>query len=163
MKLEAGAALRLRFLVRVVRKECRHLATTDSRLFRNMFTADCVVQLEADPDLAERVEAFVGRFGRLQDTIGDKLLPQVLAALGEKPSSAIDNLDQAERLGLIESADEWMMMRKLRNQMVHEYVEDPVLLADALQAGHAFVPALVAAAGKMIAEMERRDFLGEET
>jgi len=44
----------------------------------------------------------------------------LLAALGEKPSSAIDNLDRAERLGLLKSVDEWITMRNLRNQMVHE-------------------------------------------
>jgi uncharacterized protein YutE (UPF0331/DUF86 family) len=30
-------------------------------------------------------------------------------------------------------------MRKLRNQMVHEYIEDPEILANALQSGHGFV------------------------
>lgn len=115
-----------------------------------------MAQLETDPDLAERVEAFVGRFGRLQDTVGDKLLPQLLAALGEKIASVMDNLDRAERLGLIKSADEWMTMRNLRNQMIHEYVEDPVLLANALQTGHSFVPELIDASGKMIAEIEQR-------
>jgi hypothetical protein len=54
------------------------------------------------------------------------------------------------------SADEWMIMRNLRKQMVHEYVEDLIVLISALQTGHAFVPALIAAANKMIAEIERR-------
>ena len=156
MKVEPNIALRLQFLVRVVRKECKHLTTTDQRLFGNLFTREQATRLEEDPDLAERVEAFVGRFGRLQDTVGDKLLPLLLTALGEKSSAAIDNLDRAERLGLLESADEWMAMRNLRNQMVHEYVEDPVVLSSALQTGHAFVPALIATANKMIAEIERR-------
>ena len=31
-----------------------------------------------DIDLAERVDAFVARFGRLQDTAADKLLPELL-------------------------------------------------------------------------------------
>ncbi|MDO8207697.1 MAG: hypothetical protein Q7T38_07755 [Gallionella sp.] len=156
MTLDTKKVLRLQFLARVVRKECQHLAITDSRLFKSLFTLAEVAQLETDPDLAERVEAFVGRFGRLQDTVGDKLLPQLLAALGEKIASVMDNLDRAERLGLIKSADEWMTMRNLRNQMIHEYVEDPVLLANALQTGHSFVPELIDAAGKMIAEIEQR-------
>jgi len=121
-----------------------------------MFTLEQASRLEEDPDLAERVEAFVGRFGRLQDTVGDKLLPLLLVALGEKLAAVIDNLDRAERLGLIKSADEWLIMRNLRNQMVHEYVEDPVVLTSALQTGHAFVPALILAANEMIAEIERR-------
>lgn len=156
MTLDFHAALRLKFLTRVVRKECQHLATTDQRLFVGMFTLAQAAQLEADPDLAERVEAFVGRFGRLQDTVGDKLLPVLLIALGEKSSAAIDNLDRAERLGLLESADEWMTMRTLRNQMIHEYVEDPAVLINALQSGHVFVPALITGAHRMIAEIERR-------
>lgn len=158
MTINPKIALRLQFLVRVVRKECQHLATTDQRLFGASFTPERAVQLEADPDLAERVEAFVGRFGRLQDTLGDKLLPVLLVALGETPAAAIDNLDRAERLGLIASADEWMTMRKLRNQMVHEYVEDLAVLASALQTGHDFVPVLTTAANNLIAEIERRNW-----
>jgi len=156
--LNPKTVLRLQFLTRVVRKECQHLATTDQRLFGDPFTLKRASQLETDPELAERVEAFVSRFGRLQDTIGDKLLPVLLVALGETPAAAIDNLDRAERLGLIESADEWMTMRKLRNQMVHEYVEDLAVLASALQTGHDFVPSLINAANSLMAEIERRDW-----
>ena len=159
MTLEPKVALRLQFLTRVVGKECRHLISTDSRLFKSSFTVEQVVQLEDDPDLAERVEAFVGRFGRLQDTVGDKLLPQLLSALGEKTSSALDNLDKAERLGLLKSADQWMAMRGLRNQMVHEYIEDPLVLANALQTGHIFVPELIAAANNIIAEIRQRGWM----
>ncbi len=156
MTLKPEITLRLKFLVRVVRKECRHLATTDQRLFGGAFTLAQASQLETDPDLAERVEAFVGRFGRLQDTVGDKLLSLLLTALGEKTGAAIDNLDRAERLGLIHSTDEWISMRNLRNQMVHEYVEDPAVLTSALLSGHAFVPALIATADKMMNEIEQR-------
>lgn len=159
MTVEPKVALRLQFLVRVVRKECKHLVATDQRLFGELFTLEKAIKLEENIELAERVEAFVGRFGRLQDTVGDKLLPLLLVALGEKASSNIDNLDRAERLGLLNSADEWIIMRNLRNQMVHEYVEDPIVLTSALQSGHIFVPALVAAANKMIAEIERRGWI----
>src|SRR5690606_10782391 len=134
---------RLQFLVRVVERESRHLSTTDTRLFTPGFDLETIKSLEQNAELAERVEAFVARFGRLQDTLGDKLLPAILAALGEKSGAFIDNLDRAERLGWIESVDEWMTMRKLRNQMVHDYVEDPVVLSNALQSGHVFVGVLV--------------------
>ena len=46
-------------------------------------------------------------------------------------------------------------MRRLRNQMVHEYIEDLTVLTNALANGHAFVPVLVAAARRCVAEAQR--------
>ena len=74
---------RLQFLARVATKEGTHLQSTDQRLFAERFTELRARSLDDDPDLAERVEAFVGRFGRLQDTLADKLLPVLLSALGK--------------------------------------------------------------------------------
>jgi len=159
MTLAPATLERLRFLARVVDKEGRHLAITSERLFRVPFTADRVVEMEVSVELAERVEAFVSRFGRLQDTLGDKLLPAVLNALGERTAALIDNLDRAERLGLVPSTDQWLQMRRLRNQMVHEYVEDPRLLADALELAHGYVPVLMEVAGWLGQEMNRRGWV----
>ncbi|MEO8333052.1 MAG: hypothetical protein ABI479_11525 [Gallionella sp.] len=159
MTMQPALAQRLKFLARVVRKERQYLVVTDERLFRTNFTSARVAEMENDPELADRVEAFVGRFGRLQDTLGDKLLPALLSAMGEKTSSVIDNLDRAERLGLIKSADEWLTIRDLRNQMIHEYIEDAELLSSALQTGHAFVTGLSTAADNIIGEIERRGWV----
>jgi hypothetical protein len=145
---------RLRFLTRVVTKETQLLSTTSERLFLVPFTPVRVAELDQDPDLAERVDAFVSRFGRLQDTLGDKLLPLLLSALGESPAPTIDRLDLAERLGFIASSEQWMRIRRLRNQMIH--VEDPQVLADALQAAHQAVATLFGAGQAMTAEIERR-------
>jgi hypothetical protein len=155
MNIPSSLASRLEFLARVTDKECRHLLDTDGRLFGHLFTIEEAQKIESDPILAERLDAFVSRFGRLQDTVGDKLLPTVLSALAETPGPAIDNLDKAEKFGLIESADVWMEMRRLRNQMVHEYIEDLAVLSSALRSGHDFVPTLVAAARRCVMEAQR--------
>ena len=155
MKITPAQVARLEFLARVTDKECQHLLDTDSRLFGALFTVEEAQKIEVDPMLAERLDAFVARFGRLQDTVGDKLLPALLGALAENPGPAIDNYDKAEKFGLMESADAWMEMRRLRNQMVHEYIEDLAVLASALRSGHAFVPALVATARRCVAEARR--------
>lgn len=156
MKIAPTHIERLLFLSRVVQKEAAYLRDTDQRLFAEPFSPERIALLADKPELAERVEAFVSRFGRLQDTLGDKLLPVLLAALGEIPGAAIDNLDRAEKLGWIDSEDAWLAMRKLRNLMVHEYVEDPVVLASALHSGHAFVPALVDSVERISSEIVRR-------
>lgn len=155
MRLTSFHAARPSFLARVVRKECAHLMDTDRRLFVNFPTEEEARRIEVDPILAERLDAFVSRFGRLQDTVGDKLLPALLAAQAEKLGSAIENLDRAEKLGLIESADTWLVMRKLRNQIVHEHIEDLAVLSSALRGGHDFVPHLVAASRRCANEAER--------
>jgi len=157
MTLESQQRQRLEFLCRVTEKEVKHLLDTDRRLFADLFTVDVAQQVETDPVLAERLDAFVSRFGRLQDNLGDKFLPQLLIALAEKPGAAIDNLNLnlAERLGWIQSAEDWLLMRKLRNQMVHEYIEDLALLSSALQTGHAHVPQLVHAAQQMVTQAQK--------
>jgi len=129
---------------------------TDSRLFSEPLAIPRAQRLLVDPDLAERVEAFVRRFARLRDTLGDKLLPSVLGALGEKAAATIDNLDLGERLGFIDSVDDWLAMRALRNQMVHEYVEELTILTSALQSAHRFVPSLLAAVDAIEQEAVRR-------
>jgi len=76
--------------------------------------------------------------------LGDKFLPSLLDALAESKASALENLDRAEKLALIDSANQWLEIRHLRKQMIHEYVEDRAVLCDALTAGHSVVPVLVA-------------------
>ncbi len=155
MKITPAQAARLEFLARVTDKEWRHLLYTDSRLFGDLFTVQTAEKIQSDPVLAERLDAFVSRFGRLQDTVGDKLLPALLSALAEPVGPAIDNLDKAEKLGLLESVDLWMEMRRLRNQMVHEDIEDLAVLTSALRTGHGFVPIFVEAARHCVAETRR--------
>jgi len=56
----------------------------------------------------------------------------VLERAGERPCAAIDNLNRAERLGLVIDADRWLAARRLRNHVVHEYMEDAEDMAAAL-------------------------------
>ena len=64
-------------------KEVAHLAYTHRTLFGRTIDLDWVKCLERREDLSEKVDAFVSRFGRLQDHIGEKLIPRFAALLGE--------------------------------------------------------------------------------
>ena len=83
---------KLCFLAETVLAEAALRQITDGRLFAATMDAQRAATLREDVDLAERVDAFVARFGRLQNTVGDKLLPAVLAWLAEPIGPAIDNL-----------------------------------------------------------------------
>ncbi len=162
MRPEGASLERLRFLVRIVEKQIKLLHRSDQTLFSSIQKPWSLAELESDDLLANAVETFVARFGRLQDILGDKLLPRLLKALGENPSSFADNLDLAEKLGWMESVSEWLGMRALRNQMIHEYLEDLHILKIALEKAHAFVPKLIQVANNLIQEINRRGWLVTE-
>ncbi len=132
--IEASVPPLQRFLqtLQVVAREGKHLDYSWGRLFSQAIDADWVGRLEAEPELAERLEAFVSRFGRMQDTISAKLLPRWLMTLAETPGSQIEVLNRAERLGVVSSTERWLAARHLRNRPIHEYMTDPGAFADDL-------------------------------
>lgn len=140
---EEELAIRIRSLISIVGKELEYLQQTDARLFVEAFTAERAALLDCDAVFSERVEAFVSRFGRLQDTLGDKLVPLYLQLIGEKPKAFVDNLDRMEKLEIVDDADEWPRMRRLRNQMVHEYINDVNMFVKAINEAHEFIPSMV--------------------
>lgn len=115
-----------RFLhtLQIVRREGRQLLWSRSRLFGTSIDEAWVHALDTNPEQAETLEAFVSRYGRMQDTIADKPLPRWLAALAERPGSQIETLNRAERLGVIEDTTTWLEARQLRNRLIHEYMTD---------------------------------------
>ena len=68
------------------------------------------------------VDQMVYRFSKLQDTLGEKIFKAILGFGGEdvKRMTFIDRLNRLEELGLLYK-DEWMKLRKLRNEIAHEY------------------------------------------
>lgn len=130
-------------LLEIVGRKGDLLLKTDARLFKANLDAAWVERLKNEEDLAERLDAFVSRFGRMQDTLGDKLIPSLLRTLAEKPGSALDNLNRAEKLGLLISVVEWLDARNLRNKLVYEYMADAEEFAAALNQAHIGVKLLV--------------------
>src|SRR3989337_4305402 len=110
-------------LVRITAKEVRYLERTVNRLRNMNIDLVWVESLENSDEHSEMLDALVSRYGRLQDTLGDKLLPAMLRLSLEKTGSQLDNLLRAEKLGWIESTQVWIELRELRNRLVHEYME----------------------------------------
>lgn len=118
----------------LARKETAHLLYSHRTLFAQPIDAVWVQQLNSREDLAEKVEAYVSRFGRLQDHLGERLIPRFAALLGETPKSMLDVLAYAEKMHWLESAETFIGARKLRNLLVHEYMSDAQLFLQALLA-----------------------------
>ena len=133
-----------------------HLSATDERLFASPLAPESLHSMDTDHAKAVQLDAFVARFARLQDTVGDKFVPALLQAPQEPIGAVIDNLDSAECLGWILSADGWIEARRLRNLMVHDCVDDLHVLASNLQARHRYVPILIDTAQHLIDKAARR-------
>lgn len=71
------------------------------------------------------LDQFAYRYTRLQDDMGARLFPAALRALGEdiRPMSVLDRLNRLEQLGWLASADEWIELRRIRNEFTHDYPE----------------------------------------
>lgn len=123
---------------------------TRARLFQSAaIDAAWVEALKTDDERSDIVESFVSRFARLQDNIGDKLLPKLAALEAEPPTSAIDRYNNAERRGFIRSAADWLTMRALRNRLVHEYLDQADEFAEALNLADRFANDLIDAYEKI--------------
>ncbi|RIZ72187.1 MAG: hypothetical protein D0530_00145 [Methylococcales bacterium] len=126
----------------MVIKECDYLLYTVEKLSQVDPQFNWLDALEQNAELTERLDAFVSRFCRLQDTLGDKLLPVYLKMQLEPIGTVLDNLNRAEKLGLIPSVADWIEARSLRNSLVHEYIEDMDLLRQSILRALELVPML---------------------
>lgn len=54
-------------------------------------------------------------------------LPGILDALAEPGPlpTFIDKLNRLEKIGALESAQQWIQLREIRNQISHDYPNDP--------------------------------------
>ena len=75
----------------------------------------------------EHIDQLVYRFSKLQDALGAKLFPAVVSVLREDSASLTmyDKINELEKAGAISAADEWEVLREIRNQLAHDYQDDP--------------------------------------
>ena len=85
-------------------KEASQLRYSHRTLFAQPVDANRVRQLAENQEMAEKVEALVRRFGRLQVHIGEKLVPRFAALFGEAPISMLDIMVLAAAMQWVQSA-----------------------------------------------------------
>jgi hypothetical protein len=78
-----------------------------------------------DKEQRRLLDQFAYRYIRLQDDMGNRLMKSVLLALGEDIAAmpVIDRLNRLEQLEWLPLAEEWIELRKIRNDFTHEYPE----------------------------------------
>ena len=122
-------------VMQLVEKETLHLQQIINRFFEEQetITLEWLQTKLTTANGIDQLESFSAKFSRLQDTLGDKLLPLFLKLSAEPTGTAIENLNRAEKLGLIMDTQQWLGARQLRNFLIHEYIEDLTVLLESLQ------------------------------
>ncbi len=98
----------------------------------------------SDDEVAD-IDQFLFRFSKLQDAMGEKLFVLMLEFLKEenpKSKPFIDTLNRLEQLGLLKDKNTWLELRKIRNNIAHQYEDEPKQASEALNAIYAVKPTL---------------------
>lgn len=97
------------------------------------------------------IDQFVFRFSKLQDAMGERLFRAVLEFLEEevKTRSFLDILNRLEQLGALESREQWLSLRIMRNNFAHEYDDDAVSMSETLNTAYAHASRLEGIFGRM--------------
>ena len=91
--------------------------------------------LESDRGKVRLVDQLLFRFIKLQDALGERLVPATLTALSEPYEDwpMRDRLNRLEKLGYLQ-VDSWLAWREVGNRLAHEYPDHPELRFAALLA-----------------------------
>ena len=74
----------------------------------------------------ESFDSLTSKFGRTSDLYTQKVLRTIWMLLHEPFVPFIDLLNKAEKMSLIQSADQLIEIRDLRNQITHEYIPEAI-------------------------------------
>jgi len=87
-----------------------------------------------DKAQVQALDQYLFRFAKLQDTLGDKIFKHIVSNYEENTSSLpfVDILNKLEKTEYIFSAKEWMNLRKIRNNIAHQYDDEPEEMSQAI-------------------------------
>ncbi len=146
--------------VKTVRMHLSRASATREELscFLEVLSADDFI----NPERVKVIDAFLFRFIKIQDLMGNKLFREVLDCLGEYDDSMsmLDVLDRMEKLELIESADVWMDYRNLRNVLTHEYPDNKDVVIQGIKTAVQVFVAMEGCLLHIVSCLDTREVLG---
>lgn len=112
-----------RRLQRATLQEHLALVEQSAAALRHSLAKCAQVELKAEYTLEEldHFEALSARFARTADLYTQKLLKSLFMVLGEDAGSFLDKARLAEKLAVIDDAEDLGAIRDLRNTIAHEY------------------------------------------
>ncbi|MBM3198684.1 MAG: hypothetical protein FJZ58_05460 [Chlamydiae bacterium] len=110
-------------LLTILKQELNTLEDASNILTRSYEICKQIGQKENYPlEELDHLEALTSRFARLSDLLMQKIFRIVDELDLETPGTVRDRLNRAEKKRLISSADSFIKIRILRNDIAHEYM-----------------------------------------
>jgi len=119
--------------------ECdRHLLRIDEAIedLVEFMPLDKRKYISLNRDEVQALDQFLIRFSKLQDAVGQKLFKQILI-LHEDDNLLVENmpfldiLNRLEKVGVLE-VESWRRLRDSRNELAHNYDDEPNEMAEAI-------------------------------
>ncbi len=129
-------------LKKLLRSELQLLEDA-SQVLDYSFTKCSKIGIKPDysPEELESFESLCSRFARLSDIMTQKIFRLLAEIALEQPGTVRDRINRAEKWCLIESAETFVDIRIVRNDIAHEYL--PEALRDIFKKVLALTPALL--------------------
>ena len=70
------------------------------------------------------LDAYLKRFSAMQDFLGAKIFPMLLESAGVPSGSMTETLYYAVKERLIDSLENWIELREIRNDLEHDYPDE---------------------------------------
>lgn len=119
--------------IRLIWKKLDHLHLMEGYLVWSLEQVSQVVPIRdwaaLTPEQHESLAAFRVRFSEFQEHLG-KTMRAVAIEEEEIPEPFGTVLAFMEKLGILDTAEHWKLIRELRNSVNHEYEENPVRLSE---------------------------------
>lgn len=126
-KKNAKSDVELEYLDRVLSRLSKAKKTLD---YSYNICKDIGVKDNYTEEEKDRFESLSSKFARLSDLIFKQAFKTIyIFELEDLPETMRDSINRAEKKELIQSAATFIEIRKMRNKISHEYVEEEDLLA----------------------------------
>jgi predicted nucleotidyltransferase len=82
----------------------------------------------------EAIDQYLFRFAKLQDTLGTKLFRIIASEYVDniEQLTFLDILNRLEKIGILGSVNVWKRLRDIRNDIAHQYDDEPQEMAEVL-------------------------------
>ena len=97
-------------------------------------------------DEIEAIDQYLFRFAKLQDTLGRQVFRMIVSEYDDTVDDLtfLDILNRLEKIGVLEDVNIWKKLRDVRNNISHQYDDEPEEMAEALNNIFAYKTELIA-------------------